>query len=105
MKRKTLVLSIVATVLLLAGTALAGHGHRGHGGHGGHHHGGHGRHHHHGHYGFGLYVAPPVVPPPVVVYPAPAPPPVYYPYVHRYYAYPSSNFHYHGRNFGLSIGF
>jgi hypothetical protein len=95
-KRTALAFAISAVLMLTAGTALADHGHGCYGGH-----------HHHGPYGFGVYVAPPVVAPPVVVYPAPVPPPVYYgyPYVHRYYAYPSSSFHYHGRNFGLSIGF
>ncbi|HIQ23252.1 MAG TPA: hypothetical protein EYH34_18665 [Planctomycetes bacterium] len=55
-------------------------------------------------------LGPPVVVPPVYGYPAivlPVPrvrPPVIY-RRYRYYRYPSAVIHYHGRHFGLSIGF
>ncbi|NUQ66204.1 MAG: hypothetical protein HUU20_27395 [Pirellulales bacterium] len=113
MRRAAMVLAAFVSVALVAGTALAdhgrsggnvaiqtvSHGHHDYGRHG--HHGHHGYHGYHGYYRSGCYGPPAYYGP---VYRVPVYPPVYYGYP-SYYRHPSSNFHYHGRNFGFSVDF
>lgn len=98
MKRFLLILAVLGLLGVLAGTGFA-----------------HGHCHHHG-YGHGHFYAGPVWRPPVMVAPAPvvvAPAPVAVPYrAYPYYSYPPAYnygpqgvFHFHNRNFGLSLGF
>jgi hypothetical protein len=89
---RRMMLAAVGVAAMYGGSVEAGHGH-----------------HYHGPR-FGLFIAPPVIPPPVVVAPPPvvvAPPPMYPAYAYPVYAppvYDPAGFGVQTRNFSLFLG-